>query len=307
MPFALAVDFGGTKVEAALIDDQGQLAPGSRFRAPTGNGSASGVLVEAVTRVVRSALALLPASETLVGAGIGSAGPVNRELGTVSPINVPAWRNFDLRQLVASEVPGVATVLALDGLCITLAERWVGAGRGSDNLMGMVVSTGVGGGLVINGRIITGSTGNAGHIGQLEVAGFTDLDVHGDRASLEQVASGPHTVAWARAQGWAGTTGEELGAAYASGDPIAIRAVRRSATAVGRAIASATALVDLDLVVIGGGFSRVSPDYFDLIRESVNSFTEHAFLRKAKVLPSGLQSDGPLIGAAVLAHQPELI
>ena len=307
MTLALAVDFGGTKVEAALVNEHGQLTDGSRFRAPTGNSSSSEVLVAAVTQVMDSALGSLPPGETLIGAGVGSAGPVNRELGLVSPINVAAWRDFDLRGLVAARVPGVPVVLALDGLCITLAERWVGAGRGSDNLMGMVVSTGVGGGLVINGRIITGSTGNAGHIGQIEVAGFTDLDVHGDRASLEEVASGPHTVTWARGQGWTGSTGEELSVAYAAGDPIAIRAVRRSATAVGRAIASATALVDLELVVIGGGFSKVSTDYFDLIRASVASFTDHAFLRKAKVVPSGLQSDGPLIGAAVLAHQPHLL
>jgi glucokinase len=150
---------------------------------------------------------------------------------------------------------------------------------------------------------VQGTTGNAGHIGQIEVAGFTDPGVAGDAAMLESIASGPHTVAYANRLGWTGTTGEELATAYGEGIPAARTAVRRSAAAVGRAIASVTALCDIDLVVIGGGFSHVAPDYLDLVRESRDADTTPAFVRRAGIVASGLGSEGPLVGAAALVHR----
>lgn len=300
MNFALAVDLGGTKVEAALVDGGGVLLLGSRARAATGPGSTVESLSAGVAEVVRGALAALPSGSVLAGAGIGSAGPVDLPGGTVSPLNLPGAAGFPIVDVVATLVPGVPVNLALDGLCIALAERWVGAGRGTDSLLGMVVSTGVGGGLILGGRPIRGGTGNAGHIGQIEVGGFTEAGVSGDSAMLESVASGPNTVSYARSRGWTGSTGEELAAAYAQGVPVALEAVGRSAAAVGRAVASVTALCDVDLVVIGGGFSRVTPDYLELVRASRDRDTTPSFVRRARIAPSGLGTDGPLVGAAAL-------
>ncbi len=157
----------------------------------------------------------------------------------------------------------------MDGEAITLAEHWVGAAQGCPNLMGMVVSTGVGGGLILGGVSVAGPTGNAGHIGHVEVGGFDDACLCGGHGCLEAVASGPNTVAWARREGFQGATGEDLARAYAEGDAIAIAAVRRAGRAIGQAIASATALVDLEVVAIGGGFSHVSPDLFGIVRETI--------------------------------------
>ncbi len=173
--------------------------------------------------------------------------------------------------------------------------------------MGMVVSTGVGGGLILGGQTVAGPSGNAGHIGHIEVAGFDDPCPCGGHGCLEAVASGPHTVAWARTQGFAGSTGEELGAAYAAGDEVAIAAVKRSGMAIGRAIGSATALLDLELVAIGGGFSHVTPDLFDFIREPIAERVEFDYIRAVRVVPSGLSGDGPLVGAAALIHRAELV
>ncbi|MDP3208711.1 MAG: ROK family protein, partial [Rhodoglobus sp.] len=229
--YALAVDLGGTKVEAALVDDTGDLIDASRFRAPTGRTSTADRLAESVKTVVHQSLAALPPAARLTGVGIGSAGPINVEQGWVSPLNLPAWRDFPLRDLVASEVPDVAVSLRMDGECITLAEHWRGAAQGESNVMGMVVSTGVGGGLILGGRAIAGPTGNAGHIGHVEVGGFDDLCDCGGTGCLEAVASGPKTTAWARRQGWTGESGEDLAVSYAAGDPIAIAAVTRSGRA----------------------------------------------------------------------------
>lgn len=303
----LAVDLGGTKVEAALVDSRGHIIDGSRFRQPTGASSNSDELSRSVTGVVAAALRLLPKDSTLAGVGIGAAGPIRQDGGLVSPLNLPAWRDFPLVELVAEAVPGSDVTLRIDGLCITLAEHWVGAARDSSNHLGMVVSTGIGGGLILGGRTVSGPTGNAGHIGHVEVAGFTDDCACGGHGCLEAVASGPRSVAWARAQGWSGSTGEELAESYRAGDGIAHAAVARAGRAIGRAIGSVTSLVDLDLVTIGGGFSRITPDLFDHIRAGIDEHTSFGFVRKVKVVPSALSDEGPLIGAAALVHRAELL
>ncbi|WP_308799806.1 ROK family protein [Agromyces silvae] len=304
-PIALAVDFGGTKVEAALVDDRGTLLPGSRHRRPTGPNASSDELRLAVAEVVAGARDALPEGGSLIGAGIGSAGPVDLRERTISPLNVPVWRGHPLAADVAALIPGVPVDLRIDGLCIVLAESWVGVGQGSRNLLGMVVSTGVGGGLLLGGAAAPSPSGNGGHIGHVEVGGFDDPCACGGRGCLEAIASGPRTVAWARRQGFTGETGEDLAAAHAAGDPIAIAAVERSGTAIGRAIASATNLVDLDLVAIGGGFSRVSPALFDHARAALAERTEFDFVQRTRIEPSGLSDEGPLIGAGALVHRPQ--
>jgi glucokinase len=305
---ALALDLGGTKVEAALVDQDGVLLGGTRFREATGAEKTSHELESAVTTVVRRCLETLPDGASLAGVGIGAAGPIIEDSGLVSPLNLPAWRSYPLRQLVVSLVPdGVPVTLRMDGLCITLAEHWVGAARGYNNVMGMIVSTGIGGGLILHGNTVSGPTGNAGHIGHLQVAGFDDPCGCGGTGCLEAIASGPRSVAWARRQGWNGATGEDLAAGYLAGDDIARRAVERSGTAIGEAIASATALIDLEIVAIGGGFSQVTPDLFEHIRAGVAKRRQFAFVTKVLVVPSGLSSDGPLIGAAALVHRSGIL
>lgn len=303
----LAIDIGGTKIEAALVDSLGVVLPGTRHRAGTGPLATSDELAAAVRNVVNLVLADLPAESRLLGVGIGCAGPIDLPDGAVSPLNLPVWRGFRLRELVESLVPGVTVRLRMDGLCITLAEHWVGAGRGLDNVMGMVVSTGVGGGLILGGNTVSGPTGNAGHIGHIEVGGFDDPCACGGTGCLEAIASGPKTVAWARGQGWAGATGEDLSASYAAGDPIAVRAIERSGRALGQAIVSATSLLDLDIVVIGGGFAQVTPDLFTIARTAIARRTEFDYATRVRVVPSALSGEGPLIGAAALIHRAAFV
>jgi len=308
---ALALDFGGTKAEAALVDADGTLLPGSRFRAPTGRRTDSAGIENAVATVVRGAAAAAD-GRRILGVGIGAAGPIDIAAGTVAPLNLPAWRDYPLRDLVASLTAPMGeppVTLRMDGEASARAEHWVGAGRGVSALLGRVVSTGIGGGIMIGGRTIPGPTGNAGHIGHVAVGDPAVAGVPcycGATGCAEAVASGPRTVEWAREQGWTGATGEELGDAYAAREPIATEAVRRSAHAVGRALASATALLDLELIAIGGGFASVAPDYIDLVREPIS---EHGFpfVRKARVVRSALGGDGPLVGAGALVHRADAL
>ncbi|MCU1423984.1 MAG: sugar kinase [Microbacteriaceae bacterium] len=304
---ALAVDIGGTKAEAALVDARGAVLAGTRFRRPTGADSTSDELAASVRAVIADTLATLPTGAGLLGVGVGSAGPVSVGKGLTSPLNLPVWRDFPLRQLVVDAVPGVPVTMRMDGECIALAEHWVGAAVGYDNVMGMIVSTGVGGGIILEGNSIGGPTGNAGHIGHVEVGGFDDPCLCGGTGCVEAIASGPKTVAWARTQGWTGATGEDLAASYAAGDVVAVAAVKRSGRAIGQGIASATALTDLELVAIGGGFSRVTPDLFLFIEEAIAERVTFGFVTKVRVVPSALSDAGPLIGAAALVHRSGMV
>ena len=305
--YVLAVDVGGTKAEAALVDDRGVVLGASRHRAKTGADASSEQLASAVRFVVTQTRASLPAGAALVGVGIGCAGPIHLREGAVSPLNLPVWREYPLKDLVAALVPDLPVRLRMDGLCITLAEHWVGAGQGIDNLMGMIVSTGIGGGLILGGVTTSGPTGNAGHIGHIEVGGFDDPCACGGIGCIEAIASGPKTVAWARAQGFSGESGEDLAAAYAAADQSAVAAVARSGRALGQAIAAAATLLDLDLVAIGGGFSNVTPDLLEFAREAIAQRVQFAYATRVRVVPSALSGDGPLIGAAALIHRAELV
>ncbi|UJP09830.1 ROK family protein [Microbacterium sp. KUDC0406] len=291
---ALAVDIGGTKLEAALVREDGALIPASRVRRPTGRDADGATLGTAIREAVTAALAALPTDDDLVGAGIGSAGPVDRSAGVISPVNMPLAHGFDVVSAVRSAASAALgrdlhPVLGHDGGALALAESWLGATQGAKASLSIVVSTGVGGGFVLSGEYAPGATGNAGHLGQVRREGGL---------TLEEIASGPASAAWARTQGWTGETGEDLARDAAAGDTIARAAIVRSAKAVGEALADAATLIDLDVVAIGGGFSHVSHDYVDLVQHALTASAAHPYSRRTRVVRSALAGEGPLIGAA---------
>lgn len=250
-----------------------------------------------IAEVVRAAGAPIAA------VGIASAGPVDLPSGSVSPINIAGWHRFPLRDKVAAAVPATPVVLGGDGLCMALGEQWLGAGRGARFLLGMVVSTGVGGGLVLDGAPYPGRTGNAGHVGHVVV----ELDGRpctcGGHGCVETVASGPSMVRWARENGWSAAPGagaRDLAAAAAS-DPLAQKAFHRSADALAAMIASVGAVCDLDVVVIGGGVAQSGPLLFDPLRERLAHYAGLDFLSGLTVVPGELGGNAGLIGAARLA------
>ena len=213
----LAVDLGGTKVAAALVGPGGDLL-GDVHRAPTGPTASRAELIAALDDVVRRALAGavgadgagahgaavhgagIHATAGVTAVGLGSAGPVDLAAGTISPKNLPRLAGFAIREHLERLVPGAPVTLRLDGTCIALAEHWLGATRGYANSMSMVVSTGVGGGLILHNALIAGGTGNAGHVGQIQIRSRVPGAPRG-AATLEAVASGPSAVAWARRHG----------------------------------------------------------------------------------------------------------
>lgn len=302
--FALALDIGGTKADACLTTEDGQVVVGTRSRAETGPATTNASLDAAIYEVIRRAVSMLPARADLAGVGIGSAGPIDVVAGTISPLNMPKVDRFPVVDRVRSHLPveyrSKPVALAHDGQCIAVAEHWLGAGRGAKSMLGMVVSTGIGGGIVLEGAPLRGASGNAGHIGQIEVASFAPQGVTGLEATVERIASGPNIVRWARERGWRGVSGEDLSRDYANAHEIAVAAVHRSAAAVGAALTSAAALLDFDLVVVGGGFSYVSDDYIDLVRRSRDTTAAFPFLARADITRARLGPDSPLVGASAM-------
>ena len=292
----LAIDIGGTKIAAGLVDPGGTLLTSQQRPTPRGAGA------EAVWAVVADLVAELTAGVAVRGAGVVSAGPVQLQAGTVSPINVPDWRDFPLRDRVAELLPGRPVRLAGDGVAMALGEHWRGAGQGAGFLLGMVVSTGIGGGLVLDGQPYPGRTGNAGHVGHVVVDTAGGPCACGGHGCVETIAAGPSMVAWAKTQGWSGPAGDAraLAAAAADGDPIARSAFARSGTALAAMIASVAAVCDLDLVVVGGGVAKAGELLFEPLHAALARYAGLEFIAELEVVPAELGGEAGLIGAAAL-------
>jgi glucokinase len=295
----LALDIGATKIAAGLVDPDGRLVHQAKLPTPDGDAEAVWAVVDSLVTE-----ALATAGGRVRGVGIASAGPIDLPSGTVSPINITEWQRFPIVDRV-SAVVGAPVRLGGDGLCMALGERWRGAARGAQFLLGMVVSTGVGGGLVLDGAPYDGRTGNAGHVGHVVVDPDGSVCSCGGRGCVETIAAGPRMARWAREHGWeapAEADAKELADAANAGHPVALQAFRRGATAVAAMIASVGAVCDLDLVVIGGGVAKSGALLFDPLRETLASYARLDFLRGVRVVPAELGGDAGLVGAAALIN-----
>ena len=300
----LAIDIGGTKMAAGLVETGGRVLTWTQV--PTPRNLDAELLWRTLDALITGVLdAADTTSANLSGCGCGCGGPMDWPAGLVSPLNIPGWRAFPLRDRLAERLGGIPVRVHNDAICMVAAEHWRGAGRGRNNVMGMVVSTGVGGGLVLDGRLIEGSSGNAGHIGHVVVDPDTGPDCEcGGRGCAEAIARGPGLVKWAQAQGWRpdqeDATAKELADDGALGHPIGLAAMRRAGRALGIAIASATCLCDLEVVSIGGGLSQAGPLLFDPLEEALRAHARLGFARQVSVVPAALGQSAGLVGAAAL-------
>jgi glucokinase len=294
---ALAVDIGGTKMGAALVDPDGTVHAHQTTHTPQHDAEAAWLALERLLREVAGEV-------DLAGVGVGSAGPTDPPNGTVSPVNIPVWRDFPLVARISKLFPGTGVTLAGDGICAAAGEHWLGAGRGHDDLLVMVVSTGVGGGLFQRGRLALGLTGNAGHIGHMVVEFGGVPCPCGGRGCVEAYASGPSMVRWAQQQGWVGLSAVELAAAARSGDAVARRAFHRAGHALAAGIVSTAAICDLSRAVIGGGVAEAHDLLFPLIRQGLETHGRLGFLRDITIAPAALGGSAGLLGAAALVLHP---
>jgi glucokinase len=276
----LAVDIGGTKLAAGRVDHQGRLLV--REERPTPRDGDAEEWFAAVADVVRSV-----AAGDEVACGVGCGGPMTPGGEAVSPLNVAQVRSFPLRRRIA-ELTGLPTVVDNDAKALALGEGWVGAAAGVRDFVAMVVSTGVGGGIVLDGRLLEGASGNAGHIGHLIVEPDGRMCGCGARGCLEAEASGTAIAA---------ATGRPP--AEASSE---LR--RRTGVLVGRAVASVANLLDLRLAVVAGSVALgFGADFFTAAQAELDARARLDFSAGTRIVPAGLGDAGPLVGAAAVAFR----
>ncbi|BFV55427.1 ROK family protein [Kitasatospora sp. CMC57] len=303
-PLLAALDTGGTKIAGGLVDTAGALV--YQVQLPTPGRKSAGEVMGVVRRIL-DLLAGQRAWSSVRTVGIGSAGPVDVVAGAVSPVNIPAWRGFPIRQEVAAHpaVGGLPVVLGGDAVAMTAAEQWCGAARPYRNALCLVVSTGIGAGLILDGRLHTGPSGNAGHLGHISV----DLDGRpcpcGSRGCLEGPASGTAIARTACDAGWRpegeGTSAVAVAAAAAAGDPTARHAFDQAARALAAGIAATATLVEIEAAVIGGGVAKAGAVLFDPLRRHLATYAALPFTAGLTLTPAFLGTDAGLIGAAALA------
>ncbi|MGH9303837.1 MAG: ROK family protein [Acidimicrobiales bacterium] len=285
----IALDIGGTKLAVAVVRGDGEVCFEDRISTPH---AADG---EALYRVVADLVAIASAEAigwgTVRALGVGCGGPMTRGGRQVSPLNIASWRAFPLRARLVASIESllghsVPVFVDNDAKAVALAEGWLGAARGEDNYMAMVVSTGIGGGIVLDGCLLDGASGNAGHIGHVIVEPGGRACSCGARGCLEAEASGSAIAA---------VTGRRPEAADAE-------VIDRTGRLVGRAVASVANLLDLRLCLVGGsvalGFG--TPFFLAAARElSTLARLDHS--RDCRIEPVGLSSTAPLVGAAAIA------
>ncbi len=297
----LAIDIGGTKIAVGVVSPTGEVLVSDR--APTIDGpddSAEAVWDRLRTLCERTLAAA--GSPPVRGVGVGCGGPMRWPEGVVSPVNLLAWRDFPLRDRLSTLFPGIPVRVHNDAVAVVVAEHWRGAGSGVANMLGMVVSTGVGGGLVLGGRLIDGRSGNAGHVGHVVADPEGPACGCGGRGCVEAIARGPALVEWAREQGWRHDDDEATAKLLAddalAGDKTAAKAFERAGRAVGIGIASAVALCDVERVVVGGGISQVGALLFDPLERALQTYAQIEFARDVSVGRATLDQDAGIVGAS---------
>lgn len=275
----LALDVGGTKLAAGVVSSAGRVLQRLQEQTrPTSDG-------EQLFSQVASLLDRLGPFPQYMGLGVGCGGPMDAGGRHVSTLNLPAWRRFPLLERLRSHCD-LPTAVDNDAKAMALAEGWVGSAVGVDNYIAMVVSTGVGGGIVLNGRLLEGAAGNAGHIGHVFVCPESEEAIANHVPGLlESEASGTAIAARIGLPAVNATTAE----------------IRHTGTLVGRAVGSVANLLDLRMALVGGSVALgYGEPFFSSAQAEIDRICTLEHSHGTRIQPVGLGADGPLIGAAAV-------
>ncbi len=310
----LALDFGGTKLSAALTTPE--LMTGRRWLARSRSFAAAGKDARTDLQVMLELARQLPGDSRPAAVGVSFGGPVEPVSGQVRlSHHVPGWENILLKKLLEDEFDCQAAV-DNDANVAALGEQRLGAGQGVTSLLYITVSTGVGGGWILDGKIWHGVQGMAGEIGHTTLDPNGPLCLCGKRGCVERLASGPYLAQDARqaliddpgqspellrlcAGFYDQITGEMLSRAALAGDALTTELLERSAWAIGTAIGNAANLINPPCAVLGGGVTKSGVTWW----QGVQTAARRTMLPEVdiEILPAQLGDDAPLWGAAVLA------
>ncbi|MEY4320467.1 MAG: hypothetical protein RLZZ471_408 [Actinomycetota bacterium] len=296
----LAIDIGATKIAIGIVNIEGQVE--SRVDIAT-QVSSQHELNASLKEAIENQISTSGSTIDLVG--IGSAGPIDLVKGAINPVNIPAWRDFPLIDFVKQAANTDKVLMVGDASALSFAEFAVGAAKGFQNVLGVVVSTGIGGGTVIDGKHHIGFTGNASFIGHsiIEIDGPTCAC--GAKGCVEVFSSGPSMAKWAHANGLEMKSPDdfhEVAQQARNGNAIALEAIRRGANALAIGLTNAVAIIDLDAIVVGGGVMNAADVFWQPLEEAFNKHMRNlGFGRDCQILKAKLGSDSGLAGAGLVA------
>ena len=312
---ALAVDLGGTKLLVGIVDHGGRVLAEDRIATPREGPESVARAIRDLARELRASLSLDAA--TLAGVGVAVAGPTDHDRGVVyDPPNLNGWRDeTPFGPLLARELKETVH-LENDANAAALGEAWVGAGRGVRDLAYITVSTGIGGGFILGGRLYRGANGTAGEIGHMIVDPDGPLCHCGNRGCLEALASGTAIARQAReavARGdrtelhrLANRPDEITAAAVAeaaqAGDPLSADLYRQAGARIGLVLSNFMALLNPAMIVVGGGVSKTGELLFRPLRDAMAARVYPRPARGVKLVPAALGDNVGIIGAAALIY-----
>lgn len=314
----VGVDLGGTNIVVGLLPMEGGEVLGLR-NLPTESQRGPKFVVNRIVEMVEGAIAEVlkeqgGTRDQIAGVGIGSPGPLDRKAGMV--INTPnlGWRNFPLRDLISNAVHLPAT-LDNDANCATYGEWWLGAGKDVDNLVGLTLGTGIGGGIVLGGQIYHGASDIAGEIGHMTIDSTGRRCKCGNYGCLEAYASGP-AIALRAVEGievgvetvlteMVNGKLEDITAAtvyegVVAGDPYATEVMKDTAKFLGAGIANLLNVLNPDMVVIAGGVTRAGDHLFIPVRAEVRRRAFKSAEERCRIVSGELPGTAGVVGAAAV-------
>jgi glucokinase len=311
----LGVDIGGTKVAVGLVDRNGTIL--SQGRKPmVANGTAEAAL-QAVTGAIDS---LVSAEGKVQSIGICAPGPLDPKTGIVlNPPNLPCWRNFPLAEKIKDKYK-LPVRVDNDANAAALAETRWGAARGYHYVFYATIGTGIGTGIVLDGRIYEGNTGSAGEGGHVSIDYRGPRCSCGKRGCIEILAAGPAIGARARTKltaeparrstildlakgSVASVTSELVGQAFAAGDPLAREILHETVEVLTPWLGNIVDLLDPDVLVLGGGVAAMLGPFFDDIKNRLPSWCVNPHASKIPLVMAHYGADAGIAGGAALCSE----
>ncbi|AHV95088.1 ROK family glucokinase [Paenibacillus sabinae] len=306
----VGVDLGGTAIKVGICNDEGHLL--HTYEGPTGTQDGVHTVIDNIEKYVRQIVADSPYEwDQLVGVGAGVAGFTNIREGIIILAPNIGFRDVPIRSILEDRL-NKPVKIDNDANVAALGEAWSGAGRGIENCVCYTLGTGVGGGIIINGKIYQGFSGLAGELGHISVV--PDLEAIqcgcGKTGCLETVSSATGIIRMANdavARGDRTTlasvdkiAAKEVFDAAKAGDEVALRIVNRAAFYLGKSMAAVAAVLNPEVFIIGGGVSKAGEILFEEIRRVYAQLAPDPLQKDVKIIPALLGNDAGIVGAAGL-------
>lgn len=321
MRLIVGVDLGGTNIVVGTLPEDGSAVYGHQLQ-PTpvaeGPDAVVGRIVELIGKSLTATKRELGTDDlNLAGVGIGSPGPLNTQTGIVVMTPNLGWRNMPLRDRIA-DATGLAATLENDANCATLGEWWRGAAQGAQHVVGLTVGTGIGGGVVLDGKILHGASDVAGEIGHMTIDMTGRRCKCGNYGCLEAYASGPNIAARAVEELLAGAvtklpdyvggdldriTAQVVYEAARDGDELALDVVRDTARVLGVGIATLVNILNPEIVVVAGGVTLAGDRLFAPLRAEVKRRAFRPAVDACRIVPGALPGTAGVYGAVASFKQ----